>query len=323
MTLPRKSLISLEDTPFYHCVSRCVRRAYLCGYDRYSRRSYEHRRDWLEIKLLSVADIFAIKLCAYAVMSNHYHVVLHVRIDQANDWSEREVVERWHRLFSGSLFSQRMLAGEPLLDTEWRVLRTQIKLWRQRLCDISWFMRIVNESIARQANAEDRCTGRFWEGRFKSQALLDERALLACMAYVDLNPIRAKMAKTLETSNHTAIKKRIKLLKNNKTKHSSLEAFVGIQEQTIGIPFKLKDYLALVDWTGRILRPDKRGVIDQNEPDILNRLNLSTDNWRILTTEFEYQFKQWVGSEDIVRAVCESKGYKRSPSTRAHHALFS
>ena len=160
MTLPRKSLVSLDDTPFYHCVSRCIRRAYLCGNDRYSKKSYEHRRAWLEVKLCSVADIFAIKLCAYAVMSNHYHVVLHVRVDQANDWSEREVIERWHRLFNGTLFSQHFLAGESLLEAQWRVLRGQIKIWRQRLRDISWFMRIVNESIARQANAEDGCTGR-------------------------------------------------------------------------------------------------------------------------------------------------------------------
>jgi REP element-mobilizing transposase RayT len=323
MTLPRKSLVSLDDTPFYHCVSRCVRRAYLCGQDYYSQKSYEHRRDWLEVKLCSVAEIFAIKLCAYAVMSNHYHVVLHVRVDQANDWSEREVVERWHRLFNGTLFSQRFLSSEPLLEAEWRVLRSQIKIWRQRLTDISWFMRIVNESIARQANAEDDCTGRFWEGRFKSQALLDERALLSCMAYVDLNPVRAKMAKTPETSDHTAIKKRIKLIKENQTKHPSLESFVGIQEQTIGIPFRLKDYLDLVDWTGRLIRPDKRGKIDQGEPEILQRLNLSTDNWRVLTTEFESQFRQWVGSEEIVQKVCEGKDYKRRPSTRSHHLLFT
>jgi REP element-mobilizing transposase RayT len=322
MTLPRKSLISLADTPYYHCVSRCVRRAYLCGYDRMTTKSYEHRRSWLEFKLLKTAELFAIKLCSYAVMSNHYHVVLHVRTDIVNGWSEREVVARWHSLFNGTLFSQRFINGEPISETEWPILRKDIKRWRKRLCSISWFMRIVNEAIARQANAEDKCTGRFWEGRFKSQALLDDQALLSCMTYVDLNPIRAKMAKTPEASKHTSIKHRLELLKKGRAKHPSLENLVGIKEGLLGVPFKLKDYLELVDWTGRIIREDKRGYIDKQLPDILSRLSFDAESWKILTTEFEDRFQCWVGSELIVKKVSQSQGYQRSPCTQPHRALF-
>ncbi|MFQ3246374.1 MAG: REP element-mobilizing transposase RayT [Arenicella sp.] len=328
MTLPRKSLVSVEHTPYYHCVSRCVRRAYLCGYDRLTTKSYEHRRNWLELKLLRTADLFAVKLCSYAVMSNHYHVVLHIRPDISQQWSEYEVVKRWHQCFKGTLFSQRFINGEPLIEAQWKALRIDIKRWRRRLCSISWFMRIVNETIARQANKEDKCTGRFWEGRFKSQALLDERALLSCMAYVDLNPIRACMATTPEQSDHTSIKYRLELLEKGEIQHSSLESFVGTTEKTIGIPFKLKDYLELVDWSGRIIRTDKRGHIDNALPDILSRLGLDIDVWKILTTEFEMHFQCWVGSEHIVRRVCEGKGYSHPdtggiPSTRWHQSLFS
>jgi len=315
MTLPRKSLISLSDTPYYHCVSRCVRRAYLCGYDRFTQKNFEHRRQWLEVKLLTLADIFAIKLCAYAVMSNHYHVVLHVRPDSANQWTEHDVVSRWHRLFNGTFISQQYLNGEPLTEAQWRVLRSDIKMWRKRLCDISWYMRIVNESIARHANKEDNCTGRFWEGRFKSQALLDECALLSCMAYVDLNPIRARMATTPEQSDHTSIKKRI----YDTTNQRGLESFVGINQESIGIPYRLKDYIELVDWTGRIVRDDKRGHIKDSLPKILDRLSLDTDSWRSLTTEFEEHFQSWVSSEHIAKAM--TKSLNGNPTISMPHSL--
>ena len=128
-------------------------------------------------------------------------------------------------------------------------------------------MWVLNESIARQANAEDNCTGRFWEGRFKSQALLDEAALAACLAYVDLNPIRAGMAITPETSDHTSIQQRIATAQAVHTPNhpqqqtKGLLPFAGYPRQDMpkGLPFRLTDYLELVDWTGRILREDKRG----------------------------------------------------------------
>ena len=183
-------------------------------------------------------------------------------------------------------------------------------------------MRIVNESIARQANKEDNCTGRFWEGRFKSQALLDDQALLSCMAYVDLNPIRVRMAATPEDSHYTSIRRRMQHLKSPNVNDDSLEVFIGTTENDIGIPFKLKDYLELVDWTGRVIRDDNRGHIDQAQPTILSRLKLNLEAWKVLTSEFETHFQCWVGNEQIVRRVCEGRGYKRQPPTRRHERLF-
>ena len=210
MPQPRSSLVSLSDTPWYHVVSRCVRRAYLCGEDAHSGRSFEHRRGWIAERLEQLAGVFAVDIAAYAVMSNHFHVVLRIDADRVQGWDADEVLRRWTRVFAGPLLVQRYLADpESLGAAETAAVLEWVETYRGRLSDLSWYMRVLNESIARLANAEDGVTGRFWEGRFKSQALLDEAAVLTAMAYVDLNPIRAKLAETPDSSDYTAIAERL------------------------------------------------------------------------------------------------------------------
>lgn len=331
MPKPRKTLVTLDATPYYHCVSRCVRRAFLCGEDSFTGNSYEHRRQWIEDRLLKLANIFAIDLCAYAVMSNHYHVTLHINAEQAQSWSALEVIEHWHCLFKGSLLSQRYSQGEILSKAEYNALSDQVCEWRERLMSISWFMRCVNEPIARQANHEDNVTGRFWEGRFKSQALLDEKALAACMVYVDLNPIRAKMADSPEQSDHTSIQWRIKqALKvqqpyQEKQQPELLFPFAGYPRKDMpeGLPFRLSDYLELVDWSGRIMREDKKGYIPSHLPEILQRLNMDARHWLYLNRHFERPFKNLVGAAYQVRKACESLGKNWTHGIRQCEQLFS
>ncbi|AGH42474.1 transposase [Paraglaciecola psychrophila] len=312
MAQPRSSQISLLDTPYYHCVSRCVRRSFLCGIDNYSGQSYEHRRGWVEKRLLFLSSVFAIDLCAYAVMSNHVHVVLHVDVKQTQVWSDYDVVQRWHRLHKGTLLTQMFARGDTIGRGQRLTLDNTITEYRRRLHDISWLMRNLNEYIARRANKEDECTGRFWEGRFKSQALLDEAALLSCMAYVDLNPIRTKIAKTPETSKHTSIKKRLESIKQNTPTHS-LMPFVGNERQHMpkGIAFSLKDYCELVDITGKIIRHDKAGHIDHQAQPILQRLGISDEQWLTLTTEFEKHFCYAAGAEQLMNQFKEHTGHQR------------
>lgn len=175
MTTARSQLISVEATPYYHCVSRCVRRSFLCGYDERAQTSYEHRRDWVEKRLKLIAQVFCIDVCAYAIMSNHYHLVLHINTERARLLSDHEVIERWLTLHRAPVLIQRFLKGETSTEAEQKACLTIIQTWRERLCSISWFMRLLNQYIANEANREDGCTGHFWEGRFKSQALLDEK----------------------------------------------------------------------------------------------------------------------------------------------------
>ncbi|WP_335922704.1 transposase [Shewanella algae] len=306
MPRPRRTQISLEDTPYYHCCSRVVRRAFLCGDDAYSGKNYDHRRGWVESLLFELEAVFAIDVAAFAIMSNHLHLVLHIDIETANRWTDREVLEQWHKLFKGDELTRKFTQGELIEAHEVPRLRHTIAIFRSRLCDISWFMRCLNEPIARQANQEDNCTGRFWEGRFKSQALLDEAAVLTCMAYVDLNPIRAKMADTPEQSAHTSIRLRIQAaLKCEQP--AKLLPFIGNEcdNQRSGITFALKDYLELVDDTGRCIRDDKRGSISEKSTKLLTRLNIPHDNWLKLTTEFGRLFHGPVGTLQELSCYCE------------------
>jgi REP element-mobilizing transposase RayT len=305
MTLPRKQLVAVEDTPYYHVVSRCVRRSYLCGIDAYSGKDYEHRRQWIENRIRILSSLFALDICSYCVMSNHIHIVIKLMPQEAEIWTDNEVLERWTHLYTGPRAVQQWSANTLDNPTDYETLNRLIADYRTRLGDLGWFMKCLNEPIARQANKEDGCTGHFWESRYKSQALLTEEALLTCMAYVDLNPIRAKMCDTPEESDYTSIKERIApsfdLAKatDDEIKQQRLQRFdlplkplaqfegnVTSQEQ-IGILFSLNDYLQLVDMTGRMIRPDKRGAIPINLPPILERLSIDRQQWQQQSQQFE------------------------------------
>lgn len=306
MPMPRSQQVCLDDTLYYHCVTRCVRRAFLCGEDPFTGVSYEHRRSWVESRLLFLASVFSIDICAYAVMSNHLHVVLHIDSEKAKHWSVFEVLERWHRLHKGTMFTQQYLAGGALPAYVIALAEAAAETYRERLTDLSWFMKELNEPIARRANLEDECTGHFWEGRFKSQALLDEAALMACMAYVDLNPVRSGISDTSESSDFTSIKKRVAAVKG-KSQAKALYPFVGNPQKDMpnGLPFKLADYLELVDMTGRIVKEGKKGAIGISLLSILQRLNISSDNWLCIATEFEVRTGSVVGQEWSIDQYCE------------------
>ncbi|CZF82791.1 hypothetical protein GCE9029_03443 [Grimontia celer] len=316
MTTARASLINVDATPYYHCVSRCVRRSFLCGYNDEQGKCFEHRRGWIEQRLLKLANAFCIDVCAYAIMSNHYHVVLHINKGCAKALSPIEVIERWLTFHQGPLLIQRFMRGEVLSEAEQERCMEIIEIWRERLTSISWFMRLLNQHIAAEANREDQCTGHFWEGRFKSQALLDEKALAAAMAYVDLNPIRAAIADAPETSEYTSVKARIKALRNDQITPEGLHVFAGYprKDQPEGIPFRLLDYLELVDWTGRQVRDDKRGQIDSTLPPLLERLGFEPKQW--LKTASYIEVGNMVGSETSVKAALPLLDRQRASGIR-------
>ena len=309
MPTPRSQQISLSDTPYYHCISRCVRRSFLCGTDHTTNKNYSHRKEWIVERLALLSKTFAIDVCAYAAMSNHLHLVLKINEPLAQGWSDETVIQHWEQLFLIPVLVEHYQNGECNSEAEQKRAQETIQLFRERLTDISWFMRCLNEHIARKANAEDHCTGRFWEGRFKSQALLDEQAILSCMIYVDLNPVRADICKTLESSEHTSIKQRIEQITEtaNSTATVKLSSFIGSSLKKNGIAFALKDYLELADWTGRIVREDKRGSIDASTPGILQKLQLDEHTWMETVQGYSKGFHSFVGPEEQLKSLCQKQ----------------
>jgi REP element-mobilizing transposase RayT len=305
MTIARHQQVNLDATPYYHCISRCVRRAFLCGNDPFSGKNYNHRKGWIIDQIKRLSEVFAIDICSYSILDNHYHLVLRVNREQAEAWTEREVIERWLALYQSPLIIERFTQGEILGPAELSAVSDIITQWRTRLQDISWLMRGLNEKIARLANAEDQCKGRFWEGRFKSQALLDESAILACMMYVDLNPIRAGLARSLDQSDYTSIQQRIQEQQSRENKANNLPALLPFalpgQGMDTFIPFQLNDYLQLIDWTGRGIREDKKGAIPEHIQPILDQLNINPHEWTTTVQHFGRCFFHVVGPIEAMR----------------------
>ncbi len=208
--LVRADLVDPHQVAVFHCLNRCVRRGFLCGVDPYTGRNYDHRKQWLAERLEWLAAHFGIDLIGFSVMSNHFHLVLRSRPDVVAEWDDTEVARRWRMLCPLRKDEQGnpQEPSEAELDTI-RNCPERLAAIRTRLSDISWWMRMACEPVARRANREDDVTGRFWEGRYKCVKLCDEAALLACLAYVDLNPIRAGIAPTPEASDYTSVQRRI------------------------------------------------------------------------------------------------------------------
>lgn len=347
----RRDVIDPSKIQVLHCTQRCVRGAFLCGRDERSGNCYEHRRGWIVERLEFLASVFAIDCLTYSVMSNHLHIVLRSRPDIVALWSDQEIAERWLRLFP----KRRDRQGDPAPPSE--AERNQIlsdpkrvAVLRRQLSDVSWWMRCTSEPIARRSNKEDHCKGRFWEGRFGCQELLDEASLLACAVYVDLNPIRAALAETLEASEFCGAQARIVDLfgrgdQQPISDHARERGDAGARsgwlspleiderQDPLGpdaepgnrrasrkgfLPLSLSEYLDLADWTGRQLRADKRGVVPATVQPILARLGLEPENWCEVTSRFGKLFKRAAGTRASLAEEAKRRGLQwlQAPGSR-------
>ena len=222
-----------DEIAIVHCVQRCVRRAFLAGEDDVSGIDYSYRREWIRRRFEALASVFAIDILSYAILSNHLHVILRSRPDVLAKLSDQEVAIRWLRVYPGYRMEEQ-LAEPSEIDVKALVADPEkLAEVRTRLSDISWFMRALAEPIARMANTQDQCTGRFWEGRFKAQRIVDDAGLLACSMYVDLNVVRAALAQGLEDSVHTSVYERIEAEKGMLIPSAAFDLRPITQEESV------------------------------------------------------------------------------------------
>ena len=327
MTTARQDIIAKDRNERYHISCRCVQKAWLLGTDPDTGNDYNHRKDWIPDKLKFYQKIFCIDLGAYAVMDNHFHIIIENRIDLANKLTDKEIVFRW-LLLHPTREAKKAKRVEPTSDEiNEKLITLDLEKTRQRLCDISWYMKEFNWSIAYRANREMNRKGKFFEARFNCQYLADDAAVLTCMIYVDLNVIRARAAKSVEESVFTSAHDRsvADLAMKN------LETFSAIQPATLTLtypqeqeiknqielvknhhwlaPLKsdvssdlkpflnitLDKYLDLLDYTGRAYHKDKPGIIPGTIAPILMAMDLNHNLWMASIKNYGSWFYRVVG----------------------------
>lgn len=295
MGYPRRLLVDHSVLGYYHCVSRCVRRALLLGGE------WDHRRAWIEDRLVELSFIFAIECSAYAILSNHVHIVVRINPDAARLWTALEVARRWYRLFPKVLERVRARASSPeeadRLEQQFLEnvagQKGRIRILRARLADLGWFHKMWKEPLARLANRQDDCTGHFWEGRFKSYRLLDDAAVLACMVYVDLNLFRAGMVQTIEECHFTSLLERLEAVKATQggdagtpsrspastSRHPRSRVTTWLLPTDTVLGMTTRQYVSLVAHTGGV-------PIDRQDHDgHLTSLGIDPPRWKqVLTT---------------------------------------
>ncbi len=317
MTYPRSRSISKTEDGHYHIISKTVRGAFLLT----SQEEFDYRKMWIIDKMILLSNVFFIGTDSYALMDNHMHLVIETQYKLADQAPAEDIAFRWLYLHP----MKKRKKGESIMPTKDEIKKfisdkKQVAKYREKLKDPSCYMQELNQSIARRANKEDNMTGRFWQGRFKSINLAEPGALLKCIMYVELNPVRAKMVESPELSEFTSCYRRVKAelareklekkpnnrkLQEEAELDSWLSPIFNTKKKRGILEMTFNEYLELLDWTGREIREDKRGAIPANLESILERLKLKSDNWIDSFKSFRKDFHTVAASEGTMRKVAE------------------
>ena len=324
----RREIIRPGAAGIFHCWQRTVRRAYLLGKDPLTGKDHTHRRKWFIQRLQLLVQCFAIDVGFEAILSNHFHLILRTNprlVKRMGDW---EVARRYLRVFPG----KRVLDEDWVEPTDQQIEaliadKARMAVIRKQLSSVSKFMGALSEYIARRANAEDDCDGRFFSGRFGSREVTHDSGLLVSGLYVDLNLLRTGEVSTPETSVYTSAWFRIQARQaqfQGKTSDPPIDSWLAplsLQADHLGdvpcesgerasdkglLSMSLDEYLQLLDWSGRQLRADQRGAIPDHLAPILQRLGIEGEKLLETLQDFPGLFRRLVGpAEQLVERAQE------------------
>ena len=325
--LARVEVFAPDEIAIVHVCNRVVRRCFLMGFDPVSQKNFDHRKSWVEDRLKALAAHFGIDLLGFSILSNHFHLILRSRPDVVALWDDTEVARRWLTLCPVRK-KQNGSIEEPT-EPELNAIRNnplRLAEIRTRLSDIAWWMRLLCQHIAVRANKEDGESGKFFQSRYRAIRLCDEAAVLACSAYVDLNPIRAAIAETIEASDFTSVQRRIESIQANaaaiidnrpQVQPDRWLAPLTIDElrDSIGslpsrgqhrcsdkgfLAMSTIDYIELLDWSARQIVTGKQGATSPDITPVLERLSLNSETWLALVKDFGQLFCQVAGRPTVI-----------------------
>jgi hypothetical protein len=346
VALARRKLLGGDRQAVFHCWNRCVRRAFLCGRDAHTGRDYSHRRNWIVDREEQLAGLFAIDIEFRTERSNHLHLVLRTMPRVAKRWTAEEVVRRWLTVTKlAKCFTDDLPTPDPKQVENLARDKKLVAKLRRRLSSISWFMGILCENIARRANHEDGCKGRFFESRFSCRECTDESALLLCGIYVDLNPYRAGEVDNPVGSRYTSVFQRLQsqglrknaadrpdgwlgeltLLPERKADEAWADSSrTGRRASDLGLlPVSLEDYVKLLKWTANQLRSGQRDTIPADLASMLDHFQVQQDHWLDTVEQYESAFGHAVGRATSLAAVAERMELQHLKGISACRSAFT
>lgn len=339
MTKARSKIVDPNTTRWYHCISRCVRKAFLLQSGDPARGGFDAKA-WIEERLRFLAELFAVQVGGFSIMDSHFHILLRLNIELVKEWSAAEVVRRALLLHPPRDSKRQLVQVTQAMIEEKAQDEAFVAKYRKYLGSLSWFMKSLKEPLSRLANKADGCKGAFFEGRFKSIAILDFESLMSVCSYIDLNPVAAGMTSTPEASPHTSVKERVDHVMAQ-GRVADLRAYLqgsvlasqaaaGLEEGLWLIPiedrrlidseregfmvgFTLGNYLALVEQTGRMLREGKASIAP-DLADIFDRLGTTAARWekRVKKLDSDRPYGAFMAaSRERLDEVAQSLGQRR------------